>query len=95
MKKVVLIASLVLLGTACTTTQTVQAPAEEATKAIAAAEAARSKVAAVGFEWRDTAKLIEQAKKAEAAKETNKAIKLAQQAQRQSENAYQQYEASK
>ncbi len=99
MKKFVLVASLVLLGSACSTaTQTVQAPAaspEETTQAIAAAEEARSKVAAVGFEWRDTAKLIKEAKKAAAANDNAKAIKLAKQAQRQSENAMKQYQASK
>ncbi|MDH5784834.1 MAG: hypothetical protein OEZ16_04400 [Chromatiales bacterium] len=101
MKKVALIASLVLLGSACTTTPTqtsapeVQAPPAESAKAIASAEAARSKVDAVGFEWRDTAALIDEAKKAEAAGETNKAIKLAKQAQRESENGLKQYEASK
>ena len=95
MKKIAIIATLVLLGSACSTTQTQTAqemaktPAESA-KAIAAAEAARSKAAAVGYEWRDTGKLIDAAKKAQAAKDNAKAVKLAKQAQRQAENALKQ-----
>jgi hypothetical protein len=93
MKKIVFIASLALLGSACATTQTAEAPAAtppNAIAAIAAAEAASSKVSALGYEWRDTATLITDAKKALEAKDSATAVKLAQQAQRQSENALQQ-----
>ena len=92
MKKTLLIASLALLTSACASNQTVQIPAtpENAASAIAAAEAASSKAAAVGYQWRDTGKLIASAKKASVAKDAAKAIALAQQALRQSENALKQ-----
>ena len=94
MKKLVLVASLALLSSACSNTQVVEAPAATPTTAavaIAAAEAARSKAGAAGAEWRDTADLIAAAKKAEAAKDSAKATKLATQALHQSENALKQH----
>ena len=93
MKKFVLIASIALLSSACVTTQTAKAPPatpQSAAAAITAAEAARSKASAVGYEWRDTAKLIAAAKKAMKAKDSEKAAKLARQAQHQSESALKQ-----
>ena len=89
MKKTLFIASLALLASACASTQTAKLPAtpENAAAAIAAAEAASNKAAAVGYQWRDTAKLIASAKKAESTKDSAKAIELAQLAHRQSENA--------
>lgn len=97
MRKALFIASLALLASACASTQTAKIPAtpENAAIAIAAAEAASSKVAAVGYQWRDTGKIIASAKKASAAKDSAKAIKLAQQALRQSENALEQYAQQK
>src|SRR5512139_3894150 len=59
------------------------AKAEEAKNAIAAAEKSREQAAAAGYEWRDTESLIENAKKAAAANDFDKAIKLAGQAERQ------------
>ena len=56
---------------------------ENAKAAIAAAEKSRAAAAAVGFEWRDTSQLIDDAKKSLAEKEFDKAIKLANQAERQ------------
>jgi hypothetical protein len=93
MKKSFLIAPLALLASACASTQSAQAPAaapQGAAEAIAAAEAANSKAADVGYEWRDTGKLIASAKKAEAAKDSAKAMELAGLALRQSENALKQ-----
>lgn len=92
MKKSLLIASLALLASGCASNQAAQAPAtpQSAASAIAAAEAASSKAASVGYQWRDTGKLIASAKKAEAAKQTAKAIELAQLALHQSENALKQ-----
>ena len=57
--------------------------AEKAKAAIAAAEKSRDAAAASGFEWRDTSKLIEDAKKAATENDFDKAIQLAGQAERQ------------
>jgi len=57
--------------------------AEQAKAAIAAAEKSRDQATAVGFEWRDTGDLIEEAKNAFAANDFDKATKLAGQAERQ------------
>ena len=61
--------------------------AAQAAQAIAAAKAARNKAAAVGYEWRDTGKLIKKAQKALKKKDYKKAIKLANKARRQGELA--------
>jgi hypothetical protein len=97
MKKTLIIAPLALLASACANTQTTaQAPAYASpAEAIAAAEAANSKAAAVGYEWRDTHKLIKGAKKAEAAKDSAKAMKLAVLALHQGENAVKQHAEQK
>ena len=95
MKKTLFIASIALLASACASTQTAQAPAsaDEATQAIAAAKASAKKAAAVGYQWRDTGKLIAGAEKALKANDAAKAIKLATKAQRQGEYAVQQQAA--
>ena len=92
MKKSLFIVSLALLASGCASNQMAQAPATpvNAASAIAAAEAASSKAASVGYQWRDTEKLIASAKKANAAKDATKAIELAQLALHQSENAMKQ-----
>lgn len=94
MKKTLLIAPLALLAAACATTQTAEVPAVvapvSAAAVITAAEEAAAKADAVGYQWRDTGTLLEEAKKAEAAQEFAKANQLAQQALRQSENALKQ-----
>ena len=99
MKKAVFIASLGLLLNACATqismTPTPVPSFETAAEAIAAAEAATKEIGASGYAWRDTDKLIEAAKKAEAAKDAEKAMQLAIQALRQSKNAMLQYEQQK
>jgi len=96
MKKTLIIAPLALLASACATTQTAQAPAfASPAEAIAAAEAAASQAAAVGYEWRDTSKLIADAKKAEAAKDSAKAMELAVLALHQGENALKQHDQQK
>lgn len=68
---------------AATTSAISAVQAEQAKAAIAAAEKSRDQAAAVGFEWRDIGDLIEEAKKASAANDFDKAIKLAGQAERQ------------
>ncbi len=69
-------------------------PSAAATNAIAEAKAAQDAAQAVAYAWRDTEKLI---KEAEAALmddcDNDKAIALANQAQRQAENALRQYQA--
>ena len=96
MKKFILIAPLALLAAACANTQTAQQPAAaDAATTIAAAEAAQAKAAAVNYEWRDTGKLIADAKKALEAKDEAKAAALATQALHQSENAIKQQAAQK
>lgn len=57
--------------------------ANKAKAAIAAAEKSRDAAAAAGFEWRDTSKMIEDAKKAAAANEYDEAIQLAGEAERE------------
>ena len=59
--------------------------------AIASAEEARKAAAAVGYEWRDTAKMIKKAQKLAAEGKTEEARKLARQAEQQSKNALAQY----
>lgn len=104
MKKVLIIAPLILLASACATTQTSEAPsappapapsASAAADAIASAEAAAAKADAVGYQWRDTAALIDEAKKAMESNDSAKATALAKQAQHEAENALAQYEAQK
>lgn len=65
--------------------------AKRAQQAINEAEAAAEKADAVGYLWRDTEALIEEARKAATAREYEKAVQLADEARRQSEQAYRQY----
>lgn len=67
-----------------------QAAAEQA---IADAKAENAKAKAMGAEWRDTAKIIEEAEAALAAGDFEKAIDLANKARRQAENAIAQAKA--
>ena len=61
--------------------------ADDAAAAIAAAKAANAKAAAENYEWRDTGKIIKQAEKAMNEGKYAEAIKLANKARRQAENA--------
>jgi len=61
--------------------------------AIEAAENARQAAAAVGYEWRDTAKMIKQAQKLAAEGKTSEAEKIARKAEEQSKDAVAQYHA--
>lgn len=91
-KTILALAAATLLGTGCAT-QTVSKPAdaESAAAAIAAAETSRAAAAAVGYEWRDTAQMIEEAKKASEAKDFDKAVKLAREAELQGKNGVAQH----
>ncbi|HEX9801810.1 MAG TPA: SoxXA-binding protein [Gammaproteobacteria bacterium] len=99
MKKTLLTMLFSLMLGACATPTpepTAAAPtADMASSAIAAARDARERAASVGFEWRDTGALIDDAAKAAEAREYARAIELANQAQRQSLAALEQYESQK
>ena len=66
--------------------------ANAAEQAIADAKAANAEVAAMGYEWRDTGKMIEQAEAAFADGDYDKALELANQALAQAEDAKRQAE---
>ncbi len=95
-KTTIMIATLSLMLGACATGG-IQAESSEdaAASAIAAAQVATDKVAKVGYEWRDTRDIIEEAKKAAEAKDYDKAAKLAHKAEAQSVEAMKQYESQK
>ena len=59
-------------------------------QALAAAEAARAKAASVSGEWRDTAKLLKEAKALAAAGDYAAAVALAKQAEHQGQRGYEQ-----
>jgi hypothetical protein len=83
-----LLGLLLILITACDTP-----PVKKDTTAIdaiAAAKTANKLAIKENYEWRDTRKLIKKAEKALASGKDSKAIKLANQAQRQAENAVKQ-----
>lgn len=84
------------VGCASTTTEeggqnnAVAANAASATAAIDAAKKADNQAKAAEYEWRDTGKLIKQAEKAMAKGKYDEAVKLANKARRQAENALKQ-----
>lgn len=85
-----LLASALIGGLSVTPAQ-----ATEAEKVIAAAETAQQKAASVGGEWRDTGKIIKQAKAAAKAGDEAKALQLAETAKQQGELGYAQAMAEK
>ncbi len=92
-KTILALAAATLLGTGCATqTASKPADAEQAAAAIAAAETSRAAAAAVGYEWRDTAKMIADAKKAAEEKDFSKAVKLAREAEQQGKNGVAQHQ---
>jgi hypothetical protein len=68
---------------------------KDAASAILAAEHELTRAKAKRNEWRDTGKMIKKAKEAAKAGKYAEAVKLADQAKRQSDNALAQYEAQK
>lgn len=60
--------------------------------AISSAESAQNKAANVGYEWRDTARLIEQARKLAQQGKSDEAISLANKAEQQGFDALRQYQ---
>lgn len=88
MKKLVLFGALIFALSGCASTGgEAKAPAtmESAKAAIAAAEAAQKKAGKAKSEWRDTGKMIKQAKAALEKKDFEKATKLANKAKAQGE----------
>jgi len=80
----------VMVGCAGTTEE---AGGVSAADAIAAAKAANKRAKDADYEWRDTGKMIKKAEKALAAGNDAEAIKLANKARRQAENALKQKQA--
>lgn len=64
-----------------------------ADSAIAAAEAANKAAKAVGYEWRDTGKMIKKAKELAKKGKTAEAVKLAKKAEEQGHDAVAQYKS--
>ena len=71
--------------------QTESGPSAAAKNAIYSAKIKNARAAKLGYEWRDTGKLIKAAEKAAAAGDNDKAIKLANQASEQADDAIAQY----
>lgn len=94
MKSIMIILMLLTFGF---TSSMVMAGADKASAAaaISAADDARKKAASVDGEWRDTGKLIKKAKQAASKGDFNKAVKLANKAQRQGKHGYEQAVAQK
>ena len=90
MKILLLAASAALFLHACASTPPT-ASSEEANAAISTAEQKTQQARDVNYEWRDTGKIIKQAKSALKKGEMDTAIKLANKASRQSDNALKQY----
>jgi len=83
-----LIAMTFAVAIGCSSTSDSGQSQEQAAKdAIAAAKEVNQRAAAVGYEWRDTGKLIKSAEKALADSNYEEAIKLANKARTQAENA--------
>lgn len=94
MKKYAPLLAITLLASACANKGPSQPPAtaDSASQAIAAAEAAAQKAEEVGYQWRDTEKLITEAKAAAAKQDFATAQKLANEAEQQGKLAFEQYE---
>ncbi len=94
MKKLLLVATAALLLNACAYTPP-GASASDAKTAISKAVQKTRQSAKVGYEWRDTGKIIKKAKVALKKGDIDTAIKLANKAGKQSENALKQYAEQK
>ena len=94
MKKImILAAAAVLTISACASGPT--HTKNDATGAISAAEHETARVSKVHYEWRDTGKLIKEAKEALKKGDFDTAVKLANKAKEQSTMALAQYEEQK
>lgn len=92
-----LLSALLAAGCAATAPQGDQAAAtpEAFEQLLQEATAALDKADAVGFEWRDSRKILNQAKEAAARGDFEQAVELARAAARQGEAAYAQYLAAR
>lgn len=88
-----LIAMVFAFAIGCSSTETGTSSEQAAKDAIAAAKEANQRAQAVGYEWRDTAKMIGEAEKALSDGKYDDAIKLANKARKQAENAIAQKQA--
>ena len=80
------VAAALIAGASCAVTRASEADDAETFKAAyEAGKAARKAAAAVGFEWRDTKKMLRRAKKLAEKGEYEKAIELANKAKHQGE----------
>ncbi|MGI9318810.1 MAG: SoxXA-binding protein [bacterium] len=85
-----LVSSLILISgcaTATSETSTESAPTNDFAAAWDAADAKRQEAAAVGYEWRDTKKMLKKAKEQAEAGETDAAMKLVAKAHEESSDA--------
>ena len=92
-KMMTVIAATVALSACATQSMESNASAADATQAIAAAKASAKKAAAVGYEWRDTGKIIKKAQADADKGDYNAAVKLANKAETQGELAVKQHAA--
>jgi nucleoid-associated protein YgaU len=88
-----LIAMVFAIAIGCSSTETGQSEEQAAKDAIAAAKEANARAAAIGYEWRDTAEMIKKAEEALGESKYEDAIKLANKARKQAENAIAQKQA--
>jgi hypothetical protein len=97
MKASVYLLSVILLAGGCANAgeTTTASGGDDPQAAIEAAIQAQKKAASVGHEWRDTQKLIDEAKEAAKKGDSAEAIKKANKAKKQGEMAYQQSEDQK
>jgi len=92
MKKLaLLVAAVALTLSACGSSPDVAHNKNDASASITAAQHANKRAKKVNYEWRDTGKIIKKAKKAQKAGNYDMAVKLADKAKRQAQNAYKQY----
>jgi nucleoid-associated protein YgaU len=82
-----LVALVLAVAVGCSTTESSGADEQAAKDAIAAAKAANERAKELTYEWRDTGKLIKKAEAALGDGNYDEAIKLANKAKRQAENA--------
>jgi starvation-inducible outer membrane lipoprotein len=94
MKKFALLAAAALLTISACASGPVHTK-NDALSAITAAEHETKRARSVGYEWRDTGKIIKKAKAALKKGDYDTAVKLANKAKRQSTHALQQYQEQK
>ncbi|MDH5572976.1 MAG: hypothetical protein OEY89_14525 [Gammaproteobacteria bacterium] len=93
MKKLLIATAIAISLNACSSAPTMTAV--DAQAAIAAAEYETQRASELKYEWRDSGDLIKEAKSAEQKQDFALAVKLADQAKRQSSNAIKQYHDQK